>query len=79
MEWGIKCSWLSNISFTFWLINKLQFQFCTCVHIVMLLTTQEVMSHYLFRECFVWPEHWVSLCILIQHLSIGPVVLNLRK
>lgn len=35
-------------------------------------------NHYLFGEGFVWPQHWVRLGILIQHLSVGPVVLNLK-
>lgn len=37
-----------------------------------------VNAHDLFREGLVWSKHGVGLCILIQHLSISPVVLNLK-
>lgn len=75
---GLKINWVSTDNKNTNNCEGLSF-FFICVHIIMILTTQKVTSHYLFRECFVWPEHWVSLRILIQHLSIGPVVLNLRK
>lgn len=40
-------------------------------------TRQRVTNNYLFRECFVGTQHWVSLSIIIQHFAVGPVVLNL--
>lgn len=39
----------------------------------------QIKKHHLFRECFIRAKHWMSLGILVQHLTVGPVVLNLEK
>ncbi len=57
--------WLNGAEDTVWLSDKLQLQFNTCVQFTLSQTRQKVPAYYLLRECFVRPEHRVSLSILI--------------
>lgn len=44
------------------------------------MRTVENTGHvpYLLRESLIWPEHRVCFRILVMHLSISPVILNLK-